>query len=240
MPTAYGGGFSYNEEAVPQLYDPIDIPREPLRRRPMADLVRKGVELSVYYGMTITPSDVARVLDAAGVKYVLAGAHAVNAHTGQPRATQDVDVLTESPKKAAEALLAAFSELQAYDTPVVTRLMINGEEAIDVMKAKQSKLFRKVVRLGSRVTIDGTPVLVPSVEGVMAMKFNSMIFLGRKLGDRMIDGGDFVKLINAADELGVPIDLDLLRELGDLVYDGGGEEILKHVTDARDGRMLQI
>ncbi|MEM1011646.1 MAG: hypothetical protein AAGI46_05430 [Planctomycetota bacterium] len=216
------------------------IPREPLRHRPMAELVEEGVALSVYYGMKITPSAVARVLDEAGVPYVLAGAHAVNAHTGRPRATRDVDVLTDAPKKAAEALLAAFPELQARDTPVVTRLLLDGDEAVDVMKAKQSKLFRRVVKTGQQVTVDGTPVRVPSVESLLAMKFNSMIFLGRQLLDRQQDGLDFARLLLAADTMGVPVDLDLLRELGQLVYAGGGDEILRHADDVRAGRPMQL
>ena len=206
----------------------------------MTDLVAEGVALSVYYGMTITPADVARVLNAAGVPYVIAGAHAINAHTGRPRATRDVDVLTTSPKKAADALLAAFPQLEAFDTPVVTRLMIDGEEAVDLMKAKSSPLFRKIVRTAHRVEFDGVLAIVPTIEGVMAMKFSSMISIGRKLLDRQQDGIDFARTLLAADELATPVSLDQLRNLGELVYSGGGEEIIRHAEDVRAGRPLQL
>ena len=198
------------------------------------------MELSVLYGMTITPAMVARVLNDAGVKYVLAGAHATNAHTGRPRARQDVDVLTDAPKQAAAALLAAFPQLEPRDSPVVTRLLIDGREAVDVMKARQSKLFCRVVRMAQPVTIDGVPVAVPAIEGMLAMKFASMISVGRQEEDRFVDASDFIKLIKAADALQVPVDLDRLRELGDLVYDGGGTEIVRHADDVRAGRPMQI
>ena len=216
------------------------IPRQPLQRRSMAALLDEGVALSIYYGMTITPADVARVLNAAGVAYVLAGAHAVNVHTGRPRATRDVDVLTDSPKKAADALVAAYPQLEVRDSPVVTRLLLGGEEAVDVMKARQSKLFRRVVRLGQVVQLDGIEVVVPSVEAVLAMKFTSMVSLGRAMLDRQQDGLDFARVLKAADDLGVAVNLDRLRELGELVFAGGGDEIIGHADDVRAGRMLQL
>ena len=207
----------------------------------MAQDIAEGVELSTFYGMKITPADVARVLNAAKVRYVLAGAHAVNAHTGRPRATRDVDVLTDAPKKAAEAVLAAFPRLErGPDNDVVTRLLLDGEEAVDVMKARRSPLFRRVVRMSHRVTIDGVPVVVPPVEGMLAMKFSSMIFPGRRLLDRQQDAIDFARVLQAADELEVTVDLVRLRELGELAFSGGGAEVLRHVEDVRAGRMLRL
>ena len=184
----------------------------------------------------ISPAAVARVLNDAGVHYVLAGAHAVNAYSGRPRATVDVDVLTDSLAKAEKALRAAFPDLQVHDTPVVLRFMDAEHEAIDVMKAATSKLFRRVVRLSSPVTIEGVEVVVPSCECVLAMKFASMIFAGRKPADRFQDAADFMRVLEAQD----PVDDQLLRELGELVYAGGGEEVMAHVANARAGRSLEI
>jgi hypothetical protein len=198
------------------------------------------VALSVYYGMRITPSHVAKILNAADVRYVIAGAHAANAHTGRPRATQDVDVLTDAPKKVAGLLMEAFPELEAHDTPVVTRLLLDGKEAVDVMKAGQSKLFCRVVRMATEVELEGSRGRIPPVEGVLAMKFNAMIFLGRQFLDRQQDAIDFARVLVAADEMAVPVDLDLLRDLGQLVYEGGGDEIIRHVEDVRAGRQLSI
>ena len=41
-------------------------------------------------------------------------------------------------------------------------------------------------------------------------------------------------------EANAKINLDLLRELGDLVYAGGGAFVVKLVADARAGRRLEF
>src|SRR5687768_5160766 len=96
--------------------------------------VALGARLAKMQGRPIGPEDVARVLREAGVEYVLVGAHAANGYTGRPRATLDVDVVVKHPKKAADAIAAAFPHLQAQDTPVVTRFKDQDHEAIDLMK----------------------------------------------------------------------------------------------------------
>jgi hypothetical protein len=218
----------------------IDIPREPLVRRPMAQEIATGIGISVYYGMKITPVDVARVLDAAKVKYVFVGAHAVNAYSGRPRATQDVDVLTDAPKKAAAAVKAAYPHLVPRETPVVINHFDGETIVLDVIKAKPVPLFRRLFKDAQRVELEGELLLVPQIEGVLAMKFKSMTSPMRPLLDRQQDAVDFAKVIVAADEMAIPIDLDRLEEFGELCYGGGGEHIVGHVADVRDGRMLQL
>src|SRR3954452_12251177 len=94
-----------------------------IRAPKTADDVALGVRLARMYGKEISPADVARVLRKAGVKYVIVGAHAANGYTGRPRATVDVDVIVQYPKKAASAIAAAFPKLVMRDTPVVVRFM---------------------------------------------------------------------------------------------------------------------
>ena len=85
-------------------------PSPPVRQSPAAALA-EGVALSALYGMTVFPADVARVLAAANVRYVLVGAHAINLYTGRPRATQDVDVITGAPTKGRRAVQVTYSGL---------------------------------------------------------------------------------------------------------------------------------
>ena len=191
----------------------FSFPHPPLVRRSPADAIAVGARLSRMAKREISPVDVARVLQAAAVPYVLAGAHAVNAYSGRPRATVDVDVLTDAPVKAEKALRAAFPELQVHDTPVVLRFMDAEHEAIDVLKATTSELFRRVLCLSRPATIEGVEVVVPSPEGVLAMKFGAMVFAGRKPPDRFQDAADFMRVLEAQD----PINDALLRELGELV-----------------------
>lgn len=206
----------------------------------MADEIAEGMGISVYYGMKITPVDVARVLEAAQVRYVLVGAHAINAYSGRPRATQDVDVLTDAPRKAAAALGEAYPHLVPRDTPAVINFFDGDKIVLDVIKARPVPLFRKLVRGATRVELDGEMLPVPSIEGVLATKFKSMTSPTRPVGDRLIDAGDFAKVIQAADAMTIPVDLDRLCEYGELCYAGGGKHVLEHIADVRAGRMLQL
>jgi hypothetical protein len=188
------------------------------------------------YGMALSPMDVARVLSRAKVRYVLVGAHAINLYTGKPRATQDVDVITAAPEKARRAVQQAYPQLAVEEHPVVIRFSEGGEEVLDLIKAGSGKLFRRVLRHVITVDIGGERVVVPNAEAVLALKFCSMINLARPTDDRMQDAVDFSR----AAKLQKKANLTLLRELGELVYAGGGEAIVKFVEDARAGRTLEI
>src|SRR5260370_34870885 len=88
--------------------------------------------LSVYYvADLITPIQVITVLNEAGAKFVLMGAHAIGGWMDNPRATKDVDglVAVRSVKKAVRALLAAFPDLEADDQDVGVRLC-HGETKV--------------------------------------------------------------------------------------------------------------
>lgn len=184
----------------------------------------------------IGPADVAGVLNKAKLKYVLVGAHAANGYSGRPRATIDVDVVVQFPKKAAKAVAAAFPQLQMRDTPVVIRFMDGDIEAIDLMKPAGSQLWARLLKETFEIRLEGERVRIPSLEGVLAAKFAAMASPYRRPTDKQQDGADFMRIVDANAE----IDLDLLHELGDLVYTGGSAFVLKLVADARAGRRLEF
>ena len=188
------------------------------------------------YGMPLSPAQVARVLSRAKVRYVLVGAHALNLYTGKPRATQDVDIITDGPAKARRAISMGFPELAAVDHPVVIRFKLDGKEILDVIKAGTNKLFRRVMKLTSIVSMDGQSVIVPRVEAALALKFQSMMNPARRTTDRMQDAVDFAR----AAEMHKKLDLELLEELGDVAFPGGGSFLLKLIADAQAGRRLEI
>lgn len=210
-------------------------PSAPVRTTHAESLAR-GVALCTLYGMALSPLDVARVLGRARVRYVLVGAHAINLYTGKPRATQDVDVVTDAPAKARRAVQLAYPHLAVEDHPVVVRFKDGDEEVLDLIKARSAKVFRRVLGLVTEVRIGDELVVVPIAEAALGMKFASMVNPARPTDDRMQDAVDFSR----AAKLQESLDEALLRELGELVYAGGGDAVMKLIADSRAGRRLDL
>jgi hypothetical protein len=187
----------------------------------------------------IPPSDVITVLQSAGVSFVLVGAYGLAGWIKKPRATEDVDVVVAAKhhKKAIKALLSAFAHLEADDQPVVTRLRDREtqEVAIDVMKPNQ-QLYREVFKHTFTVSSKGQTFRIPSLEMALAMKFAPMISLHRKDADKLLDAHDFMYIVEA----NADIDLRKLNDLGDLVYPGGGKEVVEMVRRVRAGEALHL
>lgn len=203
--------------------------------RPADDLLLVE-NLSAMQGRSIRVTDVFRVFRTAGVRAVLVGAHAVNARSGEARPTQDIDVVAPRPKQVVEVLRRAYPHLEVDDHPVVTRFKDAGRETIDVIKPRSSKLFKRILQLTESLDVEGVAVELASVEAVLALKFQAMVSPARLMEKKYRDAADFIaiaKLLKRVDE-------KLLGELGDLVYAGGGKELLKLVADARAGRRLEF
>jgi hypothetical protein len=196
--------------------------------------------LSGYYVTNaILPLEVIRVLDAAGVRFMLLGAHAIGGWTHEPRATEDVDVLVAARghKKAVGALRAAFPRLHAEDHEDVTRLRDpeTGKVAIDVMKPNQP-LYRDALKYTHSVQSGAQTYSIPSLELALAMKFSAMISLTRADHKKLYDAGDFIRIVKANPD----IDLEKLHALGQLVYNGGGAEVVEKVRQVRAGERLKL
>lgn len=187
-------------------------------------------------GNPIPLAEVATSLNDAELAYVIVGAYAVNAYTPEPRATADVDLVAAKPKAAANALNKSFPQLTQHVTPVVIRLLNGTAEAIDVIQPTSSPLFKRVLKPSVAIRVGRTKVWLPVVEAVVALKFQSMISLTRKLPKKYQDAGDFIRLVQHNPEL----DLKLAETLGELVYGGGGKELRKHVADARAGKRIEF
>lgn len=213
----------------------IIFPVESLLPRPADDLAM-GMRLSMSQGREIQPIDIFKILNAAGLKAVLIGAHAVNVRTGRPRATVDVDLVAAKPKNVVQALQLAFPHLVLEDHPVVYRFKDDRREAIDVIKPRSSPLFARILKLTEEIEVDGIPLRIPDIEAMLALKFASMVTPTRQIEDRYADARDFILVAKGASSLIEP----KLDELGELVFPGGGKNLLKLVADARAGRRLDI
>src|SRR6266849_5369072 len=97
----------------------------------------------------VTPEAVIRVLNRARVKFVLMGTHGIGGWRGEPRATQDVDVLIQKSHhaKAVKVIQKEFADLLIVDLPVVTRFLdpLDKKPVIDLMKPKED-LYKEALR----------------------------------------------------------------------------------------------
>ncbi len=196
--------------------------------------------LSEYYVPNlITPLEVIRVLDAAKVPFMLVGTHALGGWTGKPRTTTDVDILVGQRfhKRAVRILLNQFPQLRIGDHEDETPLRDaeTGQILIDVTKTNQP-LYRAALSHTQPVKWKHQTYRIPSLELALAMKFAAMISTTRYYADRYGDAGDFIGMAQSNSS----IDSRKLHTLGQLVYNGGGDEIVEKVRQVRAGEMLTL
>jgi hypothetical protein len=110
-----------------------------------------------------------------------------------------------------------------------------SRQTIDVMKSVQP-LHREGLRYTQTVHGEGLSYKVPSLEMALALKFGPMVSPNRADGKKRRDASDFTLFVAGHPE----IDLEKLAELGDLVFPGGGVEILELVRKIRAGEKLLI
>jgi len=77
---------------------------------------------------------------------------------------------------------------------------------------------------------------VPSLEMALAMKFAAMVSPNRPAENSYQDAHDFI--VMAKENL--ETDAETLRELGELVYGGGGAALLEMLRKARAGERLEL
>jgi hypothetical protein len=196
--------------------------------------------LSEYYVPQFkAPLDVIRILNAAGVRFVLIGTHALGGWMNKPRTTSDVDVLVAARghKKAVGALLNAFPDLEPDNKGDVTQLRQGETKAvlIEVMKPS-TPLLREGLKHTHTVEAEGHVYHIPTLEMALAMKFARLIDECRDQADRFQDAHDFLCMIHA----NLEIDLRQLAFFGELVYNAGGAEIVEMVRKVRTGEKLTI
>jgi len=185
----------------------------------------------------LVPEDVTPSLDAAGIDYVLVGAHGLSGWLPQARATEDVDFLIRirDRQKAADAILKKYPKLQIEKHLDVWRLKRESDTLVDLM-LNRSALYKRVFSEFVVIKVGRRNLKVPKLEAALAMKFGAMTGHYRKVEKKFYDAGDFAGMIRK----NKVIDLVLLRELGELVYPGGGAEVVNYVDDVRHGRRLEI
>ncbi|MCZ7644304.1 MAG: hypothetical protein M5U26_03325 [Planctomycetota bacterium] len=185
----------------------------------------------------MAPDEIVPVLKAAQVEFVLVGAHGLAGWMEEPRATQDVDFLIRQrdKTKAAQALQAKFKGLEIEKHPDVWRFAKDGKYLI-VLILDRSPLHKRVVKEFVEAKVGRQTIRVPKLEAALAMKSAAMTGHYRNNRKKLQDAVDFMGLVERNEK----IDLELLTELGELVFAGGGRQAVGYVADVRAGRRLEI
>ncbi len=187
----------------------------------------------------LSPLDVIRVLNRERISFVLVGAYGLSGWRSQARATEDVAVVVAARQvaRAVRVLTKAFPHLEPNDAEVVVRLRDKEikDVAIDVMKPLQPP-YHAIFKHTKKVTAGKESYRVPTLEMALTCKFAPMISLMRVDEKKLQDAADFVDIVKKNAE----IDLEMLGKLGNLVYNGGGKEILELVRRVRSGEKLEL
>lgn len=215
----------------------LDIHSDHLRRSALIAKFQMEVQLAKRF---LSPLDVIRVLNREKISFVLVGAYGLSGWRTQARATEDVDVVVAARQiaKAVRVLVKAFPYLEPDDCDVVVRLREKDTQrvAIDVMKPLQAP-YNVIFKHTKKVTAGKESYRVPTLEMALTTKFAPMISLMRVDERKYQDASDFIDIVK---KNGDDIDLDTLAELGDVVYNGGGKEIVELVRKVRAGEKLQL
>jgi hypothetical protein len=185
----------------------------------------------------VSPKKVVRLLNEAGVRYVLMGTHGLGGWRSQARATQDVDVLVakKDHRKAIRVLREAFPKLVVEDGVIVTRFKdpATEEPRIDLMKPLQ-KVYQMVFRYTYQV---GESHRVPDLEMALISKFAAMTSPHRQGPRKIQDAADFADMVVHNQKA---IDRAKLCRLADQVYPDGRSEITRLVEDILAGPPIQV
>jgi hypothetical protein len=210
--------------------------------------VRECADLSALYrrrfGMpAIGFRKIIRSLQAKRIPFVLTGAHGIATWTGRPRSTHDVDILVKSGRnhaRAVKAIQELYPELVLRNDTGVAAFFVPGEtlSVIDVTFPHRLDIAQ-TLETAMWTADEGLRYRVPRLETALANKYGAMLALNRDPIKQAQDAVDFATMVkHSLDEGREPIDMDRVRELGELVWPGGGgAEIVRFIEDAKSGKV---
>ncbi len=231
MEARYPGQTNFSHE------DPV--PGSPLGHaagyRIASNIVRHYRTTHRPHSMFITPDELIQTIAGAGVdRWVLMGLYGYVGYLPQPRATQDVDILIDNEQidTALAALLKRWPSLQPDIGPIVIRLRDPGEIGVDGEVKVVIDLMRPTDALYEAI-LDHHHILdsdtghrVPIIEAALAAKYSAIVSPYRDMAKKNFDAGDFR---NIAKGNSTRIDRDIAHQLAELIYPGGGQEILEFI-----------
>lgn len=196
--------------------------------------------------MDVKPSEVCQVIRDAKIKdWVLMGLHGYVGYMSDPRATQDVDVLVpySQKKKATKALLAKWPSLIVSEMEFVVRFKDPGDVTADGQAKVVIDLMlpwgalHETILKKYAVVDEESEFRIPTVEAALACKYAAMVSPHRLRKKKLLDTADFTNIVEAA---GGTFEEQTLRTLGNLVWENGGEELVRFVQIAIDEEQFPL
>jgi len=194
----------------------------------------------------VEPQEVIDVIREAKIeRWVLMGLYGYVGYLAMPRATQDVDILIapEELESMIDAICVRWPALIVDRKEVVVRFRDPGEVAIDgemkqVIDAMLPSNPCYEAILDRYHTIDPiTGHRIPTIEAACASKFAALVSPYREWAKKAYDAGDLRSIMKPNAET---LDRDLLKQLGDLVYPGGGKELIEFLQLVIDRKPFPI
>jgi hypothetical protein len=225
-------------------------------RRPLshAQAVAECAHLSNQYrkmwvrmaGIIVDLNAILQTLRAKKISFVLTGAHGIAGWTGRPRSTQDVDILVRAGRncvRAVNAIKALYPDLGVRQLAEMTSFFAPEEtlSLIDVIYPHRADI-QETLETAIWVTDGVHKYRVPALEAALANKYGAILTAKRESGQRAQDAVDFATMVkHSLDEGRQPIDMERLAVLGEKVWPGGGgEELLRLVEDAKEGKVPNL
>lgn len=188
--------------------------------------------------MDVPPHQVAECLQTALVQpWALMGLHGYVGYLPRPRATQDVDVLVtyDDRELAVSAIHMRWPELQILEYEQVVRFLDPSETdgdgkptpVVDLMmpwSKFQETILEKYIYIDQE-----TGHWLPTLEAAIVSKYAPLVSPHRKIERKDVDAGDFRSIVKTNFK---HIDEHVIRELGDQVWDGGGDEVMEFIDMA--------
>lgn len=186
----------------------------------------------------ISPLEVITILNENRINFVLVGAHGISGWMRKSRATQDVDLVIADKhlKKATRLLTTVYPHLEPVDLEVVIRLRVRDSDEVLIDLMKQRGLYRLAFQHTLEQTDETQTFRVPTLEMALAMKFAAMISPNRQRVNKFQDLHDFGRIVESNPDF----DREELRALGEVVYPGGGAEILEIIRRLGTGEKLEL
>lgn len=183
----------------------------------------------------VTPEEVIQCMNEAGIKnWVLMGLHGYVGYLPMPRATQDVDVMVPYSQKnrAAKAIADWWPMLHQVTLSQVVRFLDPTDLDTDGKPKPMIDLmlpwgkFQETILEKYVVVDEKAHSRYPTVEAALVSKYAALVSPHRSREKKEQDAVDFRRIIRANHQR---LDRAVLEELGEQVWDQGGEEILRFI-----------